>query len=148
MQRIEVSQSPNIIIRIVWFLVVGLWLSGIWTVAAWAISLTIIGLPIGMAMLNALPQISTLRARQNRTYVDANGRVVINYTSQYPLIIRIFWFILAGWWLSAIWLAIAWACGSTIIGLPFSFWMIDRAPKVMLLTRNSHTRIQSPHPHA
>ncbi|MEY3990980.1 MAG: hypothetical protein RI985_2061 [Chloroflexota bacterium] len=136
MQRIEVSQSPNIIIRIIWFVVIGLWLSGIWTVAAWAISLTIIGLPIGMAMLNALPQITTLRARQNSTYVDANGRVVINYTSQYPLIIRIFWFVLVGWWLSAIWLTIAWACSATIIGLPISFWMIDRAPKVMLLTRN------------
>ena len=136
MQRIEVSQSPNIIIRIIWFLAIGLWLSGIWTIAAWVISLTIIGLPIGMAMLNALPQITTLRARQNNTYVDANGRVVINYTSQYPMIIRIFWFILVGSWRSAIWLAIAWSCSTTIIGLPISFWMIDRAPKVMLLTRN------------
>jgi hypothetical protein len=43
---------------------------------------------------------------------------------------------LVGSWLSAIWLAIAWACSTTIIGLPISFWMIDRAPKVMLLTRN------------
>jgi uncharacterized membrane protein YccF (DUF307 family) len=136
MQRIEVSQSPNILIRIIWFVAIGLWLSGIWTIAAWAISLTIIGLPIGMAMLNALPQITTLRARQNSTYVDANGQVVINYTSQYPLIIRILWFVLIGWWVSAIWLAIAWACSSVIVGLPISFWMIDRAPKVMLLTRN------------
>lgn len=136
MQRVEVAQSPNIIIRIIWFLFIGLWLSGVWTAIAWVISLTVIGLPIGMAMLNALPQITTLRARENKAYVDTNGRVVVTTTSQYPLLIRLFWFVLIGWWLSALWLATAWALSSVIIGLPISFWMIDRAPKVMFLTNN------------
>jgi len=136
MRTIEIEQSPNLLIRALYFVFVGWWLSGVWATIAWILSVTIIGLPIGIVMLNALPQVSTLRARGSQTVVDTSGVVAVRTTQQYPTIIRAVYFVLIGWWLSALWLAAAWALGTSIIGLPFSFWMIDRTPAVLILTQN------------
>ncbi len=136
MRTIEIEQSPNLFIRAIYFIFVGWWLSGVWATIAWFLSITIIGLPIGIVMLNALPQVSTLRARGSQTTIDTSGVVSVRTTKQYPILIRAVYFVLIGWWLSALWLAGAWALGTSIIGLPFSFWMIDRTPAVLILTQN------------
>ena len=51
------------------------------------------------------------------------------------LILRILWFVLIGWWLSALWLAIAWALNVSIIGMVVGFWMFDRTPAIVSLAR-------------
>jgi uncharacterized membrane protein YccF (DUF307 family) len=43
--RIVEVEPPNLILRVIWFLVVGWWLAGVLSVAAWALNATIIGLP-------------------------------------------------------------------------------------------------------
>lgn len=131
-----VKQSPNLLIRIIWFLLLGWWLSGIWTVIAWVLCVTIIGLPLGIIMLNALPQVTTLRSRDLVTVLDARGVITVVDADQYPLLIRVVYFVFVGWWFSAIWLSVAWLLGSTVVLLPVSFWMINRAPAALLLTRN------------
>jgi uncharacterized membrane protein YccF (DUF307 family) len=136
MTTVNINESPNIILRIIWFVAVGWWLSGIWTVVAWVLCVTIIGLPIGLMMLNSLPQVTTLRARNVQTVVDAQGAVSVVTTPQYNFLIRAVYFLLVGWWLSALWLIAAWAMGSTIIGLAISFWMVDRVPAILVLTQN------------
>lgn len=136
MRTVEIEQSPNLLIRAIYFVFVGWWLSGVWATIAWVLSVTIIGLPIGIVMLNALPQVSTLRARGTQATVDPSGVVAVRTTQQYPVLIRAIYFVLVGWWLSALWLAAAWALGTSIIGLPISFWMIDRTPAVLILTQN------------
>ncbi|MCX6014009.1 MAG: YccF domain-containing protein [Chloroflexales bacterium] len=136
MTTVNINESPNIILRIIWFVAVGWWLSGVWTVIAWVSCVTIIGLPIGLMMLNSLPQVTTLRARTVRTVVDSDGGVQVSTTPQYPFLIRALYFLVIGWWLSAVWLITAWAMGSTIIGLVISFWMVDRVPSVLVLTQN------------
>lgn len=136
MSSIRVQQSPNILIRILWFLLLGWWLSGMWTAIAWLLCISIIGLPIGIMMLNALPQVTTLRSRDLVTVLDARGVVTVVDSTQYPLLIRALYFVFVGWWFSAIWLSLAWLFGSTIFLLPVSFWMINRAPATLLLTRN------------
>jgi uncharacterized membrane protein YccF (DUF307 family) len=128
--------APNIIFRILWFLLIGWWLSGIWTAIAWVLSISIIGLPIGIIMLNALPQVTTLRGRDYVTMIDERGVVRVVNTPQYPMILRALYFIFVGWWFSALWLTLAWLFGSSFILLPVSFWMINRAAAVLLLTRN------------
>jgi uncharacterized membrane protein YccF (DUF307 family) len=40
-----------------------------------------------------------------------------------------------GWWLSALWLTVAWALSASIIGLPFAFWMFNRVPAIITLAR-------------
>jgi len=45
------------------------------------------------------------------------------------------YFVLIGWWFSAIWLAVAWALHVTIIGMVVGFWMFNRVPAVVTLAR-------------
>ena len=52
-------QAP-FLVRAVWFLLVGWWLSGIWAGLAYVAAVTIIGLPIAYWMYNRLPAVTTL----------------------------------------------------------------------------------------
>jgi uncharacterized membrane protein YccF (DUF307 family) len=122
-----------LILRIVYFVVFGLWFSGIWAAIAWVISVTIIGLPVGLWMLNRLPQVSTLQpARQNVVFTES-GKAYLNELRQHNFLLRALYFVFIGWWFSALWLALAWALSASIIGIPIAFWMINRTPGVMTL---------------
>ncbi|MBK8432432.1 MAG: hypothetical protein IPL28_14560 [Chloroflexi bacterium] len=48
--------------RALYFLVIGWWFSLIWATLGWLLCLTIIGLPLGVVMLNTLPAVTTLQA--------------------------------------------------------------------------------------
>ena len=61
--------------------------------------------------------------------------VVIARNEGANLLVRALYFILIGWWLSAIWLAIAWALNVSIIGMVLGFWMFDRTPAIVSLAR-------------
>jgi uncharacterized membrane protein YccF (DUF307 family) len=68
-----------------------------------------------------------------------NGVVVVQqgHPEQQPFMLRALFFLLIGWWLSLIWLNLAWAlAGFTLgLGLPLSFWMFNRSPAVTTLRR-------------
>ena len=131
---IEQRRGPNILIRFLYFFLFGLWFSGIWTAIAWMSCVTIIGLPVGLWMLNRPPQVVTL-APQRENLVIASGQVYRMATPQYPLWLRALWFVFIGWWLSAIWLFIAWGLSVSIIGMVIAFWMFDQAPTIITLAR-------------
>lgn len=59
--RYQSLQQPPFLVRALYFVLVGWWFSLLWTIVAWLICLTIIGLPIGIMMLNATPAITTLQ---------------------------------------------------------------------------------------
>jgi uncharacterized membrane protein YccF (DUF307 family) len=136
-QTIVVPQrsGPGLLIRALYFVLVGWWLSGIWAVVAWLLSVTIIGLPFGLYMLNRLPQVVTLRPNQSTLVMTESGRVVEVPVRQRPFLLRAIYFVLVGWWLSAIWLIIAWALHVSIIGMVIGFWMFNRVPAVITLAR-------------
>lgn len=99
---------------------------------------SIIGLPLGLILLNRLPQMMTLRPNpaNAQMVVLSNGQVVVGQgRPQQAFIIRAIYFILVGWWLSGIWLATAWAIAgfSFGLGLPISFWMFNRVPAITTL---------------
>jgi uncharacterized membrane protein YccF (DUF307 family) len=84
-------------------------------------------------MLNRLPQVSTLQpARQNVVFTES-GRAYLNEMRQHNFLLRVLYFVLVGWWFSALWLTVAWALSASIIGIPIAFWMINRTPGVMTL---------------
>ncbi len=131
---IEQRIGPNLLIRALYFIVFGLWFSSIWTVIAWVLCVTIIGLPLGLWMLNRLPQVVTL-APQRNDLVIANGHAYYADVPQRPFLLRAVWFVLIGWWLSALWLTLAWALCASIIGMVVAFWMFDRVPAIITLAR-------------
>lgn len=129
--------SPSILVRGVYFLLFGWWASGVWLSIAWLLNLTIVGMPLGIKMINFVPKIVSLKDRKIETErtVDADGNVTIKQgtSEQYSLILRAVYFLLVGWWASGIWMFVAWLASITIIGLPLAVWMYDRLPFIVSL---------------
>ena len=138
-QRIRAG-GPGCLIRILYFLVIGLWLGGFVTVAAWVLIISIIGMPLGLWLLNNLPTLMTLRPQ---TYYASttvvNGQTVYSEQRerQYPFLLRALYFIVIGFWFSLVWMLLAWLISLVILGLafPLSFWMFNRVPCVTTLAR-------------
>ena len=126
-------RPPNLILRVIWFIVVGWWLTGILSAAAWALNATIIGLPLGLWLINRLPFAATLRPIESFYQVE-NGKVVSG-VRQRPFLFRALYFVLIGWWLSGLWMALAYAFLISIIGMPAAFWMYGRIGAVTTLFR-------------
>ena len=133
----EFRTGPGCLVRGVYFLLIGWWLTGFWSALAWALTASVIGLPLGLWMINKLPQVLALMPERVRvvTTTDAGGRVVqqIMAPAERPFLIRTVYFVLIGWWFSAIWMGIAYVAAITIIGLPLGLWMYNRVPLVMTL---------------
>jgi uncharacterized membrane protein YccF (DUF307 family) len=128
-------RGPGLLIRAVYFILFGWWFSGIWAVVAWFLCITIIGLPFGLYMLNRLPQVVTLKPRRSDLVVTTTGRLVERNVAQVPFLLRAIYFVLIGWWFSAIWLIVAWALHVSIIGMLVGFWMFNRVPMIVSLAR-------------
>lgn len=122
--------QPPFLIRAIYYLLIGWWLSGIWAAVAYVLMVSIVGLPLGAMMMNSLPTVMTLRARSAEYRF---GRV--DTLRQYPFVLRAIYFILIGWWLGAAVVAIAWTLCATIIGLPIGLWLINQVPFATTLMR-------------
>ncbi|NJO81920.1 MAG: zinc-ribbon domain-containing protein [Blastochloris sp.] len=132
--------TPNLLLRATWFLFIGWWVGFGWTWAAWFLMVTIIGLPFGIAMLNRLPQVMTLKPIRKNWQVTQHGGVTVvgqAQPEQHSFAVRALYFLLIGWWSSFIWLACAWSILAVTFGLafPVSFWMFDRTPAVTTLAK-------------
>ena len=126
------SNNPGCLIQILYFLLIGWWLGGAWVIVAWVLMVTILGLPIGAAMLNDVPQVMALRGRRV-IEVQANGAV--RDAPQISMLLRIPYFLLVGWWASALWLSVAYALCMSVIGIPIGFLMFDLTPAIVSLKR-------------
>ncbi|HEU5012442.1 MAG TPA: YccF domain-containing protein [Roseiflexaceae bacterium] len=130
------NNGPNLLLRAVYFILVGWWFSGIWAVVGWLLCVTVIGLPLGLYMLNRLPQVVTLKPARRDWVVTPTGRIVDVDVRQRPFLLRALYFVLVGWWLSAVWIVAAWALHASIIGMVLGFWMFDRVPAIITLARS------------
>jgi len=52
---------------------------------------------------------------------------------------RAVWFVLIGWWLTAIMIVIAYVLALSILGLPFAFYLFNRIPAFLTLRSRSKT---------
>jgi uncharacterized membrane protein YccF (DUF307 family) len=135
---VETNKNPGCLLQILWFAFIGIWLGQIWMVVAWLLMVTIIGIPFGVAMLNNLPKVIALREPTHRVAIrTASGQLVQRdyEPQQVNMVLRAVYFLLIGWWFSAVWMELAYAICLTIIGLPIGFWMFDRVPAVLSLKR-------------
>jgi uncharacterized membrane protein YccF (DUF307 family) len=129
------ARGPNLLVRVLWFLLVGWWLGGIVSAVAWFLVVIIIGLPIGLWLINRLPTVITLRPQEQSWTVDAAG-VVRAGREQASFLLRAVYFVLIGWWFSGVWMAVAYVALLTIIGIPLAFWMYGRVGAVTTLYRS------------
>ncbi|MEN6408078.1 MAG: YccF domain-containing protein [Anaerolineaceae bacterium] len=133
------KKNPGCLVQLLWFAFVGIWLGPIWVVVAWVLMITIIGIPVGVAMINQLPKVIALREpdRELTITTRVNGQTVLRESEpeQINILLRALYFILIGWWFSAVWMVIAYLLTMTIIGIPFGFWMFDRVPAILSLKR-------------
>jgi len=130
---IVAKKNPGCLIQLVWFALVGWWLGQAWVAVAWFFAATIIGMPLAVMMLNRVPEVMALRGETELLVRSWNGHTVVTEVPQYNILLRALYFILVGWWASALWLELAYGLCMTIIGLPLGFWMFDRTPAIVSL---------------
>jgi uncharacterized membrane protein YccF (DUF307 family) len=135
---IQGSKGPGLIVRALYFIFVGWWVSLIWIVAAWILNLTIVGLPIGLAMLNRVPQVMTLSPGSQHIQVVQVGGIttVAQGTTQYPMWARAIYFLFVGWWASALWTVAAYLLCILFVTLPIGLGMFNVIGFITTLRKN------------
>jgi uncharacterized membrane protein YccF (DUF307 family) len=122
-----------------WFLFIGWWLSLVVITLAAIANLTVIGIPLGLWLMNRVPQVVTLKLdkTQYTTTTDSGGSTVITVTNvpQRPFWQRAVWYLLVGWWLTTIMLYVAWTFCLTLILMPLAFPMFSATGKLLTLKR-------------
>ena len=135
---IQRASGPGCLIQALWFVFIGWWLGALSIVAAWILNITIIGLPLGLMILNNIPRILSLQAPRRELHVlKSNGETKITETSlpQRNFLLRAVFFLFLGWWWSAIWLLIAYLLCITVILIPLSLEMFRLTPFMTTLKR-------------
>ena len=133
----ERNPEMPFLLRVIWFFVFGWELSGIWILVAWALNASMIGLPLGLWMIDRVPQVLTLKARPGVMVTDMkDGRSQFTPASSAPFLIRAVYFVLFGWWFSLLWAGLAWLLCATIIGLPLGIVMLNGLPTVTTLAHS------------
>lgn len=136
---VSTDQGPSLVVRAVYFLLIGWWASGIWLGVAWLLNVTIVLMPVGIKMINYVPKVVSLKDRtiEMESHTDADGDVTVTQRSkpQHSLLVRGVYVLLVGWWASGIWLSVAWLASVSLVGLPVAIWMYGRLPYVVSLYR-------------
>lgn len=128
---VTVRRSPGCLLQLIWFIFVGWWLGALAVAFAYVMFLFIVTIPIGIAVLNNVPVLMALR--QPPQAITPYGPVNV---PQVNILVRALWFMLVGWWLTAIVLTVAYALCLSIVGLPFGFLLFDAVPAFLTLRRS------------
>lgn len=136
---VQDKSGHALLVRAIWFVFIGWWAGFFWAISAWLLNLTIIGLPLGILMLNRLPTVVTLRSSQkiSSASVSAAGVVVVEQggPDQFPWWLRAIFFVLVGSWLSLLWIIFAYLLIFTLVGMPLAFVMFDYIAAVTTLRK-------------
>jgi uncharacterized membrane protein YccF (DUF307 family) len=137
--KVRAPSDIPLVLRVLWFIFVGWHVTLYWVLVAWALNVSILGLPLGLWMLNRVPQVLTLRPARGYTVSGVReGRVVSvrhEGVRQRSWLVRLPYFVLIGWWFSLLWSLAAWAMCACIIGLPVGIPMLNGLPGVTTLHR-------------
>jgi uncharacterized membrane protein YccF (DUF307 family) len=136
---IQVKQH-GLFVRSLYFLFVGWWLSG-WAIFAAGVCIASIVLtPAGLAIVNRIPQIMTMRPRSTAVnaamLADGSMQYTVGNAEQRSMLVRAAYFCLVGWWAGMIAMAAAWVLSVLIVTMPLGLMLINRAPAVFTLRRN------------
>ena len=133
------NSGPGCLVRAIYFIFIGWWLALFWIIVAWLLNITIIGLPLGLTMLNRVPQIMTLSPGSSNTVITQQTDGIISIArgnTQYPMAARVVYFILIGWWLSLLWTVVAYILSIFPFTWPIGFGMFNVIGFITTLRRN------------
>ena len=132
------APEPNLVVRVLWFIAIGWWLSGLAALLAILLQLTILGIPAAIWVINRIPQITTLKSsRKLQIATGEGGMAMVGHADrqQRRWWVRALYYILVGWWAVSIWMTLAWVATLTLILMPLGFWMYGATGKVQTLRR-------------
>ncbi len=136
---IQVKQH-GLFVRSLYFLFIGWWLSGWAIFAAGVFIASIVLTPAGLAIVNRIPQIMTMRPRSTAVnaamLADGSMQYTVGNAEQRSMLVRTAYFCLVGWWAGMIAMAAAWVLSVLIVTMPLGLMLINRAPAVFTLRRN------------
>lgn len=130
--------GPSFLVRAVWYLFVGWWLAGLAIALAYALAVTVIGLPAALLIGNRLGTILTLRPTQQTVTSTMRDGVLVMQSQALPQRawwLRALYFVLVGWWWSAVWLSVAYVLALLVVTLPLALWMFNRTGAALTLYR-------------
>ena len=129
--------EPNLLIRALWFVALGWWLSLFVTVGAILLQLTIIGIPAAVWIINRIPQVTTLKSSRALQVTEGRDLARIGFSDRRQIRwwIRAVYYVLVGWWAVSLWLLAAWVVGVTVLLLPLAFWMYGATGTIQTLRR-------------
>lgn len=145
------KRGPSFLTRTLYFVFVGWWLGFCWLNLGYILCLFVVTIPLGLAMLNRLPQVITLRASaaggaqtnvQVATMAMAPGQfaqtVNVNVSTgghQRSFLARAIYFVCVGWWAGFIWAYMGYGLCVLIVTLPAGLMMLNRLPAVLTLRK-------------
>jgi uncharacterized membrane protein YccF (DUF307 family) len=118
----------SLLVRALWFVLVGWWATPLVVNVAWFLSVTIVLTPLGIKLTNLVPTVLSLKEPRSRSRPEL-------VRGQRSLVVRAVYFLLVGWWLSWLWANVAAFLAVTVVGLPIAYWMFNRLPYVTSLYR-------------
>lgn len=131
---IQAEGGTNILLRILWMIFVGWWLSGLFYIVGAVLTLLIVTAPLGMVVIQKIGwAFSLYKESKYQTGYTETGEAIQIEKQNTNFLIRFLYFIFIGWWAGGIALVISWIVGITIIGLPLSFYIMNRLGKIMTL---------------
>lgn len=126
------DESPSLIVRAIWFVGVGWWLTGLLLSAAYLLNLTVVLLPLGIKTINYVPKALTLK--ETGTSSDVDTVEIGGSSGDSPsILVRAVYFVFVGWWASGIWTFVAYILSLSVIGLPIGVKMFNKLPYVVSL---------------
>ena len=139
--NVNIQQNqPGLFIRALYFLFIGWWAGLIWLNIGYFFVVTIIGLPVGLIMLNRLPLIMTLKPASQLVNINITGNTTnINITTgaqQVNFLIRALYFVFVGWWTGLLWSYVAYTLFVLIVTIPVGVIMFNMLPAIITLRKN------------
>lgn len=131
---IQKDSGHPIILRFIWMIFIGWWLSAVFYITGAFLTLLIVTAPLGMLVMQKLGWAFSLYSESSDpTIIQAGNTTIIMEAQQTSFIIRFIYFIVIGWWVGFIAMIVAWLLGVIIVGLPLSIMIMNRMGKIMTL---------------
>jgi len=138
--NVNIQQKEHgLFMRALYFIFIGWWAGLFWLNMGYFLVLTVIGLPVGLLMLNRLPTVLTLKPASQQVNINITGGVTninIGGAQQVSFLIRAVYFVFIGWWAGLLLAWAAYALFVLVVTIPLGVMLLNLLPTVITLRKN------------